>query len=84
MLQLFRQKKNWLKWILVLAIAALGISTVFLFVGPPTGAPTGLAAQDVAVVAGESISGQVCYRFPTAQLDSMVLVASATWPRGRY
>jgi hypothetical protein len=36
------------------------------------------------LVAGESISGQVCYRFPTAQLNSMVLVASATWPRGRY
>jgi hypothetical protein len=32
---------------------------------------------------GESISGQVCYRFPTEQLDSVVLVASATWPGER-
>lgn len=32
---------------------------------------------------GESISGQVCFRFPTEQLDSMVLVASATWPPER-
>ncbi len=32
---------------------------------------------------GESISGQVCYRFPTEQLDSMVLIASATWPSER-
>lgn len=32
---------------------------------------------------GESISGQVCYRFPTERLDSMVLIASATWPSER-
>ena len=32
---------------------------------------------------GESISGQICYRFPTEQLDSMVLVASATFPSER-
>jgi hypothetical protein len=32
---------------------------------------------------GESISGQVWDRFPAEQLDSMVLVASATWPTER-
>src|SRR5690606_20026321 len=56
MLPLFRRKKSWLKWVLVLVIAGLGISTVFLFVGTPTGFTTGPAGQEVAVVAGERIT----------------------------
>lgn len=56
MLPLFRRKKSWLKWVLVLVIAGLGISTVFLFVGTPTGFTTNPGGQEVAVVAGERIT----------------------------
>jgi peptidyl-prolyl cis-trans isomerase D len=56
MLPLFRRKKQWLKWVLLLAIIALAFTTVFLFVSTPTGLTGGIGQQDVAMVAGQTIS----------------------------
>ncbi|HUG44683.1 MAG TPA: SurA N-terminal domain-containing protein, partial [Acidobacteriota bacterium] len=56
MLPLFRRKKQWLKWVLLLAIVALAFTTVFLFVSTPTGLTGGIGQQDVAMVAGQTIS----------------------------
>lgn len=56
MLPLFRRKKQWLKWVLLLAIIALAFTTVFLFVSTPTGLTGGIGQQDVAMVAGQAIS----------------------------
>lgn len=57
MLRFFRRERQWLKWILLLGIIALGFTTVMLFVDTPTGL-AGPGGQDVAVVAGESIGLQ--------------------------
>ena len=44
MLLLFRRKKDWLKWTLLLVILALGFTTVLLFVDTPSGLVTGVEA----------------------------------------
>jgi len=57
MLQLFRAKKEWLKWVLVLVIFGLGFTTVLLFVRTPnTGIMGGVGVQEVAKIAGHTIS----------------------------
>ena len=56
MLDLFREKKAGLKWILWLVILGLGGSMVFLFVQTPGGVGTGLGNRNVAVVAGSPIT----------------------------
>ena len=57
MLQLFRQKKEWLKWTLVLVIFLLGFTTVLLFVRTPdAGISGGVGIREVAVVAGQPIT----------------------------
>lgn len=55
MLQLFRKKKSWLKWVLLLGIIAIGATTALMFVDTPTGLTQGAGGQHVAVVAGDSI-----------------------------
>jgi peptidyl-prolyl cis-trans isomerase D len=57
MLQLFRKKKEWLKWVLVLVIFGLGFTTVLLFVRTPnTGIMGGVGMQEVANIAGQTVS----------------------------
>ena len=57
MLQLFRAKKEWLKWVLVLVIFGLGFTTVLLFVRTPnTGIMGGIGVQEVAKIAGQTIT----------------------------
>jgi peptidyl-prolyl cis-trans isomerase D len=56
MLPLFRKKREWLKWTLLLVILALGFTTVLLFVDTPGGITSGVGMQDVASVAGETVS----------------------------
>jgi peptidyl-prolyl cis-trans isomerase D len=56
MLPLFRSKKEWLKWTLLLVIVALGFTTVLLFVRTPAGITSGVGAQEVARVAGHAVS----------------------------
>ena len=57
MLQLFRKKKEWLKWVLVLVIFGLGFTTVLLFVRTPdTGVRGGVGVQEVARIAGHTVS----------------------------
>jgi peptidyl-prolyl cis-trans isomerase D len=57
MLQLFRKKKEWLKWVLVLVIFGLGFTTVLLFVRTPnTGIMGGVGMQEVAKIAGHTVS----------------------------
>jgi peptidyl-prolyl cis-trans isomerase D len=57
MLQLFRAKKEWLKWVLVLVIFGLGFTTVLLFVRTPnTGIMGGVGVQEVARIAGQTIT----------------------------
>ncbi|UCF37941.1 MAG: peptidylprolyl isomerase [Acidobacteriota bacterium] len=56
MLPLFRQKREWLKWVLLLVILALGLTTVLLFVDTPQGLAPGVGAREVAVVAGHPIT----------------------------
>ncbi|MCH8818776.1 MAG: SurA N-terminal domain-containing protein, partial [Acidobacteria bacterium] len=52
----FRRKKGVLKWVLWLVIIGLGASMAFLFVQTPTGLVGGLGTQEVAIVAGKSIT----------------------------
>jgi peptidyl-prolyl cis-trans isomerase D len=63
MLPLFRRKKDWLKWTLLLVIFALGFTTVLLFVRTPSGIVGGLGTQEVALVAGEPISAAQFSRY---------------------
>jgi peptidyl-prolyl cis-trans isomerase D len=57
MLQLFRKKKEWLKWVLVLVIFGLGFTTVLLFVRTPnTGIMGGVGVQEVARIAGQPVT----------------------------
>lgn len=56
MLPLFRRKREWLKWVMLLVIIALGLTTVLLFVDTPTGMAPGMGAREVAKVAGKPIT----------------------------
>jgi len=58
MLPLFRRKKSWVKYVMSVVIVALGATTVFLFVGTPTGFMTGVGAQNVAEVGDYSITAK--------------------------
>ena len=58
MLPLFRRKKSWVKYVMSVVIVALGATTVFLFVGSPTGFMSGVGAQNVAEIGGQSISAK--------------------------
>lgn len=56
MLPLFRRKKEWLKWVMLAVILALGVTTVFMFVDTPQGIGGGVGPQNVAEVAGQPIT----------------------------
>ncbi len=56
MLDLFRRKKGGLKWILWLVILVLGAGMLLFFVQTPGGMGVGLGNQNVAIVAGASIT----------------------------
>lgn len=58
MLPLFRRKKSWVKYVMSVVIVALGATTVFLFVGTPTGFMSGVGAQNVAEVGEYSITAK--------------------------
>ncbi len=58
MLPLFRRKKSWVKYVMSVVIVALAATTVFLFVGTPTGFMTGVGAQNVAEVGDYSITAK--------------------------
>ena len=70
MLDLFRQKKAGLKWLLWLVIVALGGSMLFLFVQTPGGMGVGIGNRDVAVVAGRSITTNQFRRLYNQVYDS--------------
>lgn len=69
MLPLFRRKKEWLKWVLLAVILALGLSTVLLFVNTPQGIGGGVGVQEVAVVAGQPITSAEFGRYYRRLMD---------------
>lgn len=70
MLLLFRRKKDWLKWTLLLVIVALGLTTVLLFVDTPSGLISGIGGQEVAKVAGKTITAAEYGRHYRRVLDT--------------
>jgi peptidyl-prolyl cis-trans isomerase D len=58
MLPLFRRKKSWVKYVMSFVIVALAATTLFLFVGSPTGSMSGGGAQTVADIAGQQITAK--------------------------
>jgi SPP1 gp7 family putative phage head morphogenesis protein len=58
MLPLFRRKKSWVKYVMSFVIVALAATTLFLFVGSPTGFMSGGGAQTVADIAGQQITAK--------------------------
>ena len=70
MLLLFRRKKDWLKWTLLLVILALGLTTVLLFVNTPSGLVSGIGGQEVAKVAGKTITAAEYGRHYRRVLDT--------------
>jgi peptidyl-prolyl cis-trans isomerase D len=56
MLDLFRRKRQGLKWVLWLVIIGLTAGMVLLFVDTPSGVSQGLNSQNIAQVNGETIS----------------------------
>jgi len=70
MLLLFRKKKDWLKWTLLLVIVALGLTTVLLFVNTPSGLVSGVGGQEVAKVAGRTITAAEYGRHYRRVLDT--------------
>jgi len=70
MLPLFRKKKEWLKWTLLLVIIALGLTTAFMFVNTPQGLNSSLGVQEVARVADQKISAAEYRRFYLQLVDT--------------
>jgi peptidyl-prolyl cis-trans isomerase D len=70
MLPLFRRRKEWLKWVLLLVIVALGVTTVLLFVDTPGGITGGVGVQEVAVVAGNPITASEFGRYYRRLLEA--------------
>ena len=56
MLDLFRRRKGGLKWVLWLVILVLGAGMLLFFVQTPGGVGVGISNQNVAIVAGKSIT----------------------------
>ncbi len=56
MLPLFRRRKEWVRWVMLAVIVAIGMTTVLLFVDTPTGMRVGLGHREVASVAGQPIT----------------------------
>jgi len=56
MLDVFRRRKGGLKWVLWLVIVVLGAGMLLFFVQTPGGMGVGLINQNVAIVAGNSIT----------------------------
>ncbi len=56
MLDLFRRRKGGLKWVLWLVILVLGAGMLLFFVQTPGGVGVGIGNQNVAIVAGNSIT----------------------------
>ena len=56
MLDVFRRRKGGLKWVLWLVILVLGAGMLLFFVQTPGGMGVGLINQNVAIVAGNSIT----------------------------
>jgi len=69
MLPLFRKKKEWLRWVMLLVIIAIGVTTVLLFVNTPQGLQTTLGNREVAVVADQPITAAEFGRFYTRMVE---------------
>lgn len=69
MLPVFRRKREWLKWLLLLVIVALGVTTVLLFVDTPTGLTGTIGTQEVARVSGEPITAAQFGRYYRQLVD---------------
>jgi peptidyl-prolyl cis-trans isomerase D len=69
MLPLFRKKKEWLRWVMLVVIIAIGLTTVLLFVNTPQGLQNSLGTREVAVVAGQPITAAEFGRFYSRMLD---------------
>ncbi len=69
MLHLFRNKKEWLRWVLLFAIVAMGVTTVLLFVRTPAGLQGTMGQQEVAVVAGQKITAAEFRRYYQRMYD---------------
>ena len=63
MLDLFRRRKGGLKWVLWLVILVLGAGMLLFFVQTPVGMGVGSSNQNVAIVAGNSITMNQYRRF---------------------
>ena len=70
MLHLFRNKKEWLRWVLLFAIVAMGVTTVLLFVRTPAGLQGTLGQREVAVVAGQKITAAEFQRYYQRLVDT--------------
>jgi len=70
MLPLFRRKKSWVKYVMCLVIVALAATTLFLFVGSPTGFMTGVGIQTVAEIGGQEISAREFSRHYSRTYDT--------------
>jgi len=71
MLDLFRRRKGGLKWVLWLVILVLGAGMLLFFVQTPGGIGTGLGNQNVAIVAGNSITANQYRRVYNQIYDSI-------------
>lgn len=69
MLHLFRNRKEWLRWVLLFAIVAMGVTTVLLFVRTPSGLQGTIGQQEVAVVAGKKITAEEFRRYYQRMYD---------------
>ncbi len=71
MLDLFRRRKGGLKWVLWLVILVLGAGMLLFFVQTPGGMGVGLGNQNVAIVAGNSITATQYRRVYNQIYDSI-------------
>ncbi len=69
MLHLFRNRREWLRWVLLFAIIAMGVTTVLLFVRTPTGLQGSMGQQEVAVVADQKITAAEFRRYYQRMYD---------------
>ncbi|GAB4254292.1 MAG: peptidylprolyl isomerase [Acidobacteriota bacterium] len=63
MLPLFRRRKEWVRWVMLVVIIAIGVTTVLLFVRTPSGMRAGLGYREVAKVAGRPITANEYGRY---------------------
>ena len=70
MLRLFRQKMEWLRWVLLFGILAIGLTTVLLFVDTPSGIRGGIGVQEVARVGDRTITAAEFARYYRQMLET--------------